>query len=102
MPDDPGSRHGPSSQCWMTFVRNHAQAILACDFLVTVTATFQVLYVFVVMEVGTRRIAHFKVINHPAAEWTLQQFCEVISRGQPYHFVLHDRDRIHSRSSMQP
>ena len=31
MPDDSGSRHGPASQGWMTFVRNHAQAILACE-----------------------------------------------------------------------
>jgi len=81
----------------MTFVRNHAQAILACDLFVTVTATFQVLYVFVVMEVGTRRIAHFNVTKHPTAEWTLQQFREVISGEQPYRFVLHDRDQIYSR-----
>ena len=39
----------------MTFVRNHAQCIVACDFFVTVTATFQVLYVFVVMETSTSR-----------------------------------------------
>lgn len=97
IPDDLGSRHGPSSQHWMTFVRNHAQAILACDFFVTVTATFQVLYVFVVMEVGTRRIAHFNITKHPTAEWTLQQFREVISGEPPYRFVLHARDRIYSR-----
>jgi hypothetical protein len=51
MPDDTGSRRGPSPQRWMTFVRSHAQGILACDFFVTVTASFRVLYVFVVMEV---------------------------------------------------
>jgi len=50
MPDDTRRQRGPSSQCWMTFVRNHAQGILACDFFVTVTASFRVLYVFVVME----------------------------------------------------
>jgi putative transposase len=44
---------GPSSQPWRTFVHNHAQGILACDFFTTVTAYFRVLYVFVVMEVGT-------------------------------------------------
>jgi putative transposase len=32
-----------SSQRWSTFVRNHAQAILACDFFVTVTANFRLL-----------------------------------------------------------
>src|SRR4029077_3216586 len=69
-----GSKPGPSSQRWMIFVRNHAQAMLACDFLVVVTATFRVLYVFVIMEVGTRRVAHFNVTAHPTAGWTLQQF----------------------------
>jgi hypothetical protein len=29
-----------SSERWSTFVRNHAAAVLACDFFVTVTATF--------------------------------------------------------------
>ena len=49
----------PSSQLWMTFVRNHAQAILVSDFFTTVTASFRVLYAFAIMEVGTRRIVHF-------------------------------------------
>jgi hypothetical protein len=31
-------------QRWSTFVRNHAAAILACDFCVVVTATFRLLY----------------------------------------------------------
>ena len=39
-----------TSQRWRTFVRNHAQEIVACDFCVVVTATFRLLYVFVVME----------------------------------------------------
>ena len=30
-------------QRWLTFVRNHAHAIMACDFYVAVTATFQLL-----------------------------------------------------------
>jgi hypothetical protein len=33
-----------SSQNWRTFVRNHAQSIVACDFLVVVTARFRTLY----------------------------------------------------------
>jgi len=80
----------------MTFVRNHAQGILACDFFATVTASFRVLYVFVVMEVGTRRIAHFNVTTHPAADWTLQQFREIITGEKPYRFLIHDRDSIYS------
>ena len=34
------ARRGVSSQRWATFVRNHADAIVACDFMVAVTAGF--------------------------------------------------------------
>jgi putative transposase len=91
----PGQR--VSSQRWMTFVRNHAQAIVACDFCVVVTATFRLLYVFVVMEHATRRIMHTNVTAHPTASWTLQQLREAIPAGHPYCFLIHDRDSIFSR-----
>src|SRR5579864_7909859 len=42
----PPSR-GPSGQRWATFFRNHAKAIVACDFVLAVTARFRILYVFV-------------------------------------------------------
>jgi putative transposase len=80
----------------MTFVRNHAQAMIASDFFVVVTARFRILYVFVIMEVGSRKIVHFNVTNHPTAAWTLQQFREVITGEQPYWLILHDRDSIYS------
>ena len=82
-------------QRWMTFVRNHAKGIVACDFFVVVTATFRVLYVFVVMEVATRRILHHHVTAHPTADWTLQQFREALPGDHPYRYVIHDRDRIY-------
>ncbi len=81
----------------MTFVRNYAQGILARGFFVAVTARFQVLYVFVIMEVGRRRITHFNVTASPTVEWTLQQFREAISGEEPYRYLIHDRDRIYSR-----
>ena len=96
MPLDTGPRKRVPSQRWMTFVRNHAQAIVACDFFIVVTASFRVLYVFVLLEVGTRRIAHFNVTAHPTATWTLQQFREVMMDASSCRFVLHDRDRIYS------
>jgi hypothetical protein len=42
----------------LQFVRNHVTAVLACDFVVVVTATFRVFYVFAVLEAGSRRIRH--------------------------------------------
>jgi putative transposase len=95
MPPDSGPRKRVPSQRWMTFLRNHARGILASDFLVVVTAHFRVLYVFVVLEVGTRKIVHFNVTDHPTADWTLQQFREVMGE-QSHRFVIHDRDSIYS------
>ncbi len=88
-----GRDHG---QRWTTFVRNHAQAIVACDFFISVTASFRVLYVFVAMEIGSRRILHFNVTKHPTTEWTTQQFREFLAFDHSYRFVLHDRDAIFS------
>ena len=72
-------------------MRNHAHAVLACDFFVAVTATFRVFYVFVVLEVGSRRILHWNVTDHPTADWTAQQFRMVVSGDQPHRWVIHDR-----------
>jgi hypothetical protein len=82
----------------MTFVRNHAKGILACDFFVSVTVRFRFIYVFVVMEVGSRRLVHFNVTSHPTAAWTLQQFREVMDNEHAYRFVIHDRDTIYSQN----
>jgi len=35
MPAGNGSKRGPGSQAWSSFVGNHARAVLACDFFVT-------------------------------------------------------------------
>src|SRR5277367_1781682 len=94
--DQPGS--GRRDQRRATFVRNHAKAIVACDFFVAITATFQIVYVFVAMEPGSRRILHFNVTAHPTAEWTTQQFREVLAEPHPYRFVVHDRDSIFASS----
>jgi hypothetical protein len=58
---------------WSTFLRLRAQGIIACDFFVAVTATFRLLYVFVVIEHHSRRLIHCNVTAHPSAAWTLQQ-----------------------------
>jgi putative transposase len=84
---DPRGGKRTSSQRWRTFVRNHAKVIVASDFFVAITAGFRVLYVFVVMEVGSRRILHCNVTAHPTAAWTLQQFREAIASDHTYRFL---------------
>jgi putative transposase len=92
----PGTRI--PSQRWAMFVRNHAQAIVACDFCVAITATFRMLYVFVVIEHASRRLLHVNVTAHPTAEWTLQQLREAIPSDHGYRFLIHDRDSIFSHA----
>jgi transposase InsO family protein len=93
---NPGRGKRATTQRWQTFVRNHAQAIVACDFCVVVTATFRVLYVFVLMEHATRRILHINVTAHPTVQWTLQQLRKAIPADHCYRFLIHDRDSIFS------
>ena len=95
MPKSPQG-HPRGDQRWSTFVRNHASAILACDFCVVVTATFRLLYVFIVIEHQTRRIVHCNVTTNPTAAWTLQQLREAIPSDQRYRFLIHDHDSIFS------
>jgi putative transposase len=83
-------------QRWSTFLKNHAQAIVACDFFTAVTATFRVIYVFVALEIGSRRLIHFNATEHPTSEWTLQQLREALPGDQEYKFLLHDRHKTFS------
>jgi len=79
---------------WSTFLQLHAQGIIACDFLIAVTATFRLLYVFVVIEHRSRRLIHYNVTAHASAAWTLQQLREAVGFEKRYSCLLHDRDSI--------
>ena len=83
-------------QCWSTFLKNHAQAIVACDLFISVTSTFRFLYVLVVMEHHSRRLIHCNVTAHPTAAWTRQQLREVLGLDIRYRYLIHDRDSIFS------
>ncbi len=92
----PGRPRG--DQRWSTFLRNHAKAIVACDFFVAVTATFRLLYVFVVIHQGSRRVLHFNVTAHPTAAWTLHLLREALGFEKAHRYLLHDRDSIFAAS----
>src|SRR5450756_624098 len=81
---------------WSTFLRLHAQGIIACDFFVAVTATFRLLYVFVVIEHHSRRLIHCNVTAHPSAG-TLQQLREAVGFEERYEYLLRDRDSIFAK-----
>jgi hypothetical protein len=96
MPKQPPGRPR-GDQRWSTFLKNHAKAIIACDFFVAVTATFRMLYVFVVIEHGTRQLAHVNVTANPSADWTLQQLRAVVGEEGAHQYLIHDRDKIFAR-----
>jgi len=94
MPSRPQRRGGRSAQSWATFLHNHAGAVLACDFFIVVTATFQRLYVFVLLDIGTRRVVHWNLTDRAGSEWTIQQFRNGLPLDGTYRFLVHDRDGI--------
>jgi hypothetical protein len=81
-------------QTWHTFVHNHAKEVWACDFLTQYTAFFAVVYIFVVMEIGSRRIVHVNVTTNPAMAWVKQQIREATAWDQTPRFLVHDNDGI--------
>jgi hypothetical protein len=59
--------------------------------------TFRMLYVFVVIEHGTRRLKHVNVTANPTADWTLQQLREMVGDNDRHQYLIHDRDKIFAK-----
>jgi putative transposase len=66
----------PPSQTWKTFLQNHSDEIWACDFIQVTDVWFRSLFVFVIIELGSRRIVHMGVTRHPTDTWVAQQLRE--------------------------
>jgi len=66
----------PPSQTWRTFLDNHVGCLVSIDFFVVPTATFAVLFVFIVLRHERRHVEHFGVTTHPSADWVAQQIRE--------------------------
>jgi len=77
---------------WLTFLRNHREAIAAMDFFTVPTVTFGVLYCFFVMSHDRRRVLHCNVTRHPTSLWIVQQLREAFPFGSAPRFLLFDRD----------
>ena len=90
MPKEMRSRS--SSQTWATFLKNQAGAMWACDFTVVYDWLFRQWYIFVVMELETRRIVHTGTTKFPTDEWTAQQLREATPWGRGSKYLIRDRD----------
>jgi putative transposase len=81
---------------WPAFLRSQAHALLACDFLETVTVTGQRQYVLAVIEHATRRIRVLGTTAHPTATWVTQAIKNLVmdleDAGATVKFLIRDRD----------
>jgi hypothetical protein len=91
-------RDSPPSQPWRTFLATHVDQIMAADFSVVPTVTYQLLFVLVILAHDRRRIVHVAVTDHPTAAWTARQLRKRLSRGpRPAVPPARPRCRVHER-----
>jgi putative transposase len=82
----------PRSQGWKTFLNNHGSEIWACDFLQTYDVFFRAVFVFVIIELGSRRVVHFNVTRSPHDGWVAQQMREATPYGEGPKYLIRDND----------
>jgi putative transposase len=88
-----GPTDGKITQTWATFLHNHASVIWACDFLQFYDLFFRPLFIFFIIERGSRRVVHFRVTRNPTDAWTAQQLREATPYGEVPKYLIHDNDR---------
>jgi putative transposase len=84
------------STSWADFLRDQAEALLACDLFETRTLTGARLYVFAVIEHSTRRVRILGATAHPTAQWIVQLgrnlLMDLEEAGSQAKFLIRDRD----------
>jgi hypothetical protein len=88
---------GSPKQTWGTFLRNHAKEIWACDFLQTYDLFFRTVFVFIIIELGSRRVVQFGVTRNPTDTWLAQQLREATPFGEGPRYLIRDNDRKYGR-----
>jgi hypothetical protein len=78
---------------WLTFLRNHREAIAAMDFFTVPRSRLVFCTAFFVISHDRRKILHFNVTRNPHALWIVQQLREAWAYQQPHRFLLFEPRR---------
>jgi transposase InsO family protein len=78
---------------WRTFLRNHAAAVWACDFLKVTDLFFRPLFAFFIIELKSRKVIHVNVTRSPTDLWVAQQLREATPYGQTPKYLIRDNDK---------
>jgi putative transposase len=80
------------AQRWLSFLRNHREAIVAMDLFTMPTVTFHLLYCFFIIAHDRRRVLHFNVTDHPTSTWITQQIRETFPDEAGARYLILDHD----------
>ncbi|WP_433825964.1 transcriptional regulator [Actinoplanes sp. CA-015351] len=84
---------------WAQFLRSQAEALLAADFIETITLTGTRLYVLAVIEHASRRIRVLGATAHPNTAWVTQTARNLVmdleDTGWRVKYLIRDRDCKH-------
>ena len=94
-------RHGPPSQGWHTFLRNHAPDIAAMDLFVVPSIGFNLLYTLIIVRLDRRQLIWINVTQHPTAEWIARQLTEAFPWHEAPRYLVRDRDRVYGDVAMR-
>jgi hypothetical protein len=81
---------------WAGFLRSQAEALLACDFIETITLTGERQYILAVIDHITRRVRILGTTAHPTAAWVTQAarnlVMDLTDAEATVAYLIRDRD----------
>ncbi|MFI5897782.1 integrase core domain-containing protein [Actinoplanes sp. NPDC051513] len=85
-----------AASTWLQFLRSQAEALLAADFLETITLTGTRVYILAVVEHASRRVRILGATTHPTAAWATQTARNLVmdlqDAGCRAKYLIRDRD----------